>query len=123
MPWVETWRRVYGDGKKFHGPNFRMTFFRIKFPFSRTKFLFFSHRLYFVCLLYVSTLLSEIYNIYYPYQKPRFQKKFLLNTFFSRSVLCLTSNNSTPSQIFGGTVTSPPKSPPVATAVSARVCF
>ena len=27
--WVETWRRVWGDGENiFRGPNFRMTFFR-----------------------------------------------------------------------------------------------
>ena len=34
-----TWRRVWGGRKKFSGPNFKMTFFREKFPFSRLKFL------------------------------------------------------------------------------------
>jgi len=27
---AETWRRLWGDGKKFRGPNFRMTLFRKK---------------------------------------------------------------------------------------------
>src|SRR6218665_3651638 len=31
--WAETWRRVWGDGNKFRGPHFQMTFFRKKWPF------------------------------------------------------------------------------------------
>src|SRR6218665_3187202 len=48
-PWAETWHRVWGDGKIFLGPNFKVTFFRKKFPFTTQKFLMtiFSHRLYF----------------------------------------------------------------------------
>src|SRR6218665_3305759 len=43
-PVAETWRRVWGDGKFFHGPTFQN--FRKKLQFSRQKFLmtFFSHR-------------------------------------------------------------------------------
>ena len=65
---------------------------------------FFSHRLLFVCLLPVSTVLNLIYNIYDPFddQKPLFQnKKFLLEFFFSQFVLYLTSNNSTSRNIGG----------------------
>ena len=47
--------------------NVQTTFFRKKFPFYCQKFLmtFFSHRPYFVCLLPVSTVVSEILHIAY----------------------------------------------------------
>src|SRR6218665_2723743 len=86
----------------------------------------FSHRNYFVCFFCLS-LLSEIGYITYMTQEPRFQNNtFLLDTFFSQFVLCLTSNNSTSQnivgtdtwvvhqpQILGGPFPKPPKSPPV----------
>src|SRR6218665_1789441 len=91
---------------------------------------FFSHRLYFICLLPVSTVSLMLCNIYDPFlaEKPLFQNKtFLRYTFFSQFVLCRASNKhyfskywgtdawAVPHLYFwgGGRPSSPLKSPPM----------
>src|SRR6218665_3366233 len=91
-----------------------MTFLKKKMAIYRPKFLttFFKSSILF-CLSLLSEIL--IYNIMHnPFldQKPRFHnKQFLLDTFLSQLVVCLTSNNQTSQNIGGGRMhrSSPPQ--------------
>src|SRR6218665_254933 len=80
--------------KNFRGPNFPMTSFLIKMSILTPKIsddLFFSHRPYFVGLLYL--FLDE---------KPVFQNtNFILHTFFSQFMLYHASKNTTSPNIEG----------------------
>jgi len=107
-----------------------MTFLGKNFHFNIQK-SFFSHRLYFLCLLPVSTVRNLTCNKYDPFldQRTSISEKILpWDHFFSQFVLCLTSNNSTSRNIEGGRMhgpsptsnfvrgrplSSPTKSPPV----------
>ena len=106
-----------GRGKKFRGPNFRMTFLqeKVSINFNAENFWwpFFSHRQYFVCFFACLCCLKSDINIHDPFvdEKPLLQnKKILHQTFFSQFILCHAWNNTT-SRSIGGRMHGPSSTP------------
>jgi len=120
-----------GTDKQFLGENFPNDLFKKKFPFHAQKFLWplFSHRLYFVCLLPVSSV-SEIWNnitvLPFPDQNFYFTTRnsswrpFLASSYFASHPITVVQEilggriqGPSPTSNFGDRTPVPPKSPPM----------